>query len=467
MQLCLFLTEYLRKSHSLTQLLAIVLRSKFPMAAKTAVFLLLCPFLSWAAADCANPLFSKERWPSTYPRPSYLPAPEAFQQEDPPRCPEVDPGASCCNSNTTMGIGDDYVLYVGMMYDWSADVSGVVQDAFNDFNPVVQQQMRDFGWSESGSSASGSSASQGSSTSTITNDGSSNTIDQSIIDAAFSSEPVAGVPDSYASIEVTSGDYVSFDNWSYGRAKQRLRSGLLKLSDTTQTEVRHKANDMNGYMMQLSYYNYQCQQMFRQHMVGMLCLGCQADYANWVSLKEGVVQVLLSTEACDSLYDACKSFLKLYQDLPPLVSAMTAAMKSTILADPAYSQVSASIQLSDLDSLLVAPSATLCQDKSSCKTYLCTNLVNGVGGIFPNKKLLSDPANLLGSQRRLEASVSYVVDSSGFDSVTAGKGENTIIMPLLAAADGASGAESAPFGDSLNWSCSLSLSLASLYLALC
>lgn len=435
------------------------------MATKTATILLLCPLLSWAAADCANPLFAKERWASHYPRPSYLTAPEAFRQEDPPMCPGVDPDASCCNSNTTIGIGDNYALYMGMLYDWSADVSGVTQDTFNDFNPIIQQRMLDFGWTENGSDSGVSSSSSTTSTSTITNDGPSNAIDQSVIDAAFSSEPAAGVPDSYASIEVTSGDYVSFDNWSYGRAKQRLRSGLLKLSNATQTEIRHKANDMNGYMMQLSYYNYQCQQIFRQHMMGMLCLGCQADYSNWVSLKEGVVEVLLNTEACDSIYDACKAFLKLYQDLPALVEAMTAAVKGAVLADSAYSQVSASIQLSDLDSLLVSTSASLCKDKSSCKTYLCTDLANGVGGIFPNKKLLSDPANLLGSQRRLETSVSYVIDSSGFDSITAGKGESTIIIPLLAAAEVGSGGESAPFADSLDWSCSLSL--ASLYLALC
>ena len=442
------------------------------MATRTAVvILLLRPLLSWAAVDCANPLFAKERWSSSYPRPAYLTAPEAFKQEDPPRCPEVDPEASCCNSNTTMSIGDDYALYMGSWYDWSGDIAGVIQDAFNDFNPVVQQKMLDFGWSESGSGASSGEPSSGSvsgtaaSTSTTTN-GDSSAIDQSIIDAAFSSEPASGVPDSYSSIEMTSGDYVSFDNWSYGRAKQRLRSGLLKVSTATQEELRHKANDMNGYMMQLSYYNSQCQQAFREHMVGMLCMGCRADYADWVSLKGESVEVLLSDDACDSMYDSCKAFLRLYQDLPVLVAAMTAAVKGTIQADPAYSQVSSSIQLSDLDSLIVSSSATLCEDKSSCKTYLCTNLANGIGGIFPDKKKLSDPANLLGAQRRLGARVTYVLDSSGFDSIAAGKGESTIIIPLIAAAsEGVNQGDIAPFADSINWSCNLVF--ASLYLALC
>jgi hypothetical protein len=265
---------------------------------------------------------------------------------------------------------------------------------------------------------------------------------------------------------MTSGDYVSFDNWSYGRAKQRLRSGLLKLSTATQEEIRHKANDMNGYMMQLSYYNYQCQQTFREHMIGMLCMGCRADYADWVSLKGETVEVLLSNDACDSMYNSCKAFLRLYQDLPVLVVAMTAAVKGAIQADPAYSQVSSSIQLNDLDSLIVSSSATLCKDKSSCKSYLCTNLANGIGGIFPNKKMLSDPANLLGTQRRLEASVTYALDSSGFDSIAAGKGESTIFIPLLASAsEGVNGGDIAPFADSIDWSCNLVL--ASLYLALC
>jgi hypothetical protein len=195
-------------------------------------------------------------------------------------------------------------------------------------------------------------------------------------------------------------------------------------------------------------------------------MGCRADYADWVSLKGETVEVLLSNDACDSMYNSCKAFLRLYQDLPVLVVAMTAAVKGAIQADPAYSQVSSSIQLNDLDSLIVSSSATLCKDKSSCKSYLCTNLANGIGGIFPNKKMLSDPANLLGTQRRLEASVTYALDSSGFDSIAAGKGESTIFIPLLASAsEGVNGGDIAPFADSIDWSCNLVL--ASLYLALC
>lgn len=208
-----------------------------------------------------------------------------------------------------------------------------------------------------------------------------------------------------------------------GRGKETNRPGILKMSTAGKEAIANITRTMNALMKQFAHNMGKCMKGQLNHMAGMLCMGCDPDWASWVSADGASVTVKISETACDKLTEHCLDFVKQAQNLPALIDTMKAAIQAVVDSEIAAGTITAAdVPTSDLNSQTKPPAQVtpVCSTDDACRTYICEVMSKGKG-VAPEPAAVADPASVgTTSGRLLAASVTYQVSSSGYDSVSQG-----------------------------------------------
>jgi hypothetical protein len=182
---------------------------------------------------------------------------------------------------------------------------------------------------------------------------------------------------------------------------------------------------MNALMKQFAHNMGKCMKAQLNHLAGMMCMGCDPEWASWVSTSGTVLTVAISDDACTVLTDACLEFVKQAQNLPTLIDQMKASIQAVIDSEIAAGTITQSdVPTEDLSSQTKPPVqvTALCSTDDACKTYICEVMTKGKG-VAPDPNVVGDPASVDSSStsgRLLAASVTFDYTSDGYNSIDVG-----------------------------------------------
>ena len=346
-----------------------------------------------SASSCDNPLFSVANWPSDLTRPRYLTTPQTVSNAT--FCSKAQSGSaqSCCDSTTIADILTLFKGRSGAMQQKGEKLEGGVRDTFNDFDPQNQQ--------------SGGRLLQNGSTNSTKPQG---------------PPPRDSRPDGFNNADVPDANMTSAEP-PKGRGAERNRPGINKMSAAGKEAIANITRTMNALMKQFAHNMGKCMKGQLNHLAGMLCMGCDPDWANWVSADGTSVTVQISDAACNDLADACLEYVKQAQSLPTLIDSMKASIQAVVDSEIAAGTITAAeVPTNDLSSQTKPPAQVVpvCSTDDECRTYICEVMSKGKG-VAPEPATVADPASVsTTSGRLLAASVVYQISSSGYDSVTQG-----------------------------------------------
>ena len=346
-----------------------------------------------SAPSCDNPLFSVANWPSDLMRPDYLTTPQTITTSTFCGAAQSGSAQTCCAAGATDQIATLYHSRSDAMKQRGEQLEGGVRDTFNDFDPQNQQ--------------GGGRLLQNGSTNSTRPQG---------------PPPRDSRPDGFNNADVPDANMTSAEP-PKGRGAERNRPGINKMSAAGKEAIANITRTMNALMKQYAYNMGKCMKGQLNHLAGMLCMGCDPDWANWVSADGTSVTVQISDAACNDLADACLEYVKQAQSLPTLIDSMKASIQAVVDSEIAAGTITAAdVPTNDLSSQTKPPAQVVpvCSTDDACRTYICEVMSKGKG-IAPEPATVADPASVsTTSGRLLAASVVFKISSSGYNSISQG-----------------------------------------------
>ena len=368
-------------------------------------FIVSLVLVATSAASCDNPLFSEANWPTDIPRPRYLSTPQAVSNTT--FCSKALSGSdqTCCDATTIADIVALFHTRKGRMVGKGEDLEGGVRGTFNNFDPDNQQNMTNGGRLLANNNTKGG-------------NGNGN-----------GPPPKEDRPQGYESADVPEDD-MNQAGAPNGKGKEKKRPGVLKLSQAGKEAMKNITRTMNALMRQFAFNMGTCMQAQLKHLAGMLCMGCDPEWTNWVTGSGSVLTVAISQDACDKLVEGCLDFVKMAQNLPALVDQMKAAVDAIIQSEIAAGTITAAdLPTEDLNSQTKPPAqvAPVCTTDAECETFICEVMSKGKG-VAPEPETVADPAAVSSSSGRLlAATVTYQITSSGYNSLDQGTSAATTV----------------------------------------
>ena len=329
--------------------------------------------LSVSSSSCSNPLFRVETWPiDDLDRPPYLSSPKSIEENSFRYCYEQAGTSSCCSSDTLVFIQDSIQSYSDYLSSQASSYIGRIRDTFNDFDPEVQQ------YKESG-------------------------------------RLLADFP-------TVDGSELEY-SLPQGRGIERDRPGLLIITQSEQESIQKPVREMNVHMEYYAEKAANCMKAMVTHLAGVMCLGCNSEWEEFVSEENfREVTLLLDKATCEYVGEECLEYLELYQQVPEIAQKYADEIKN-VLDDPInrnrirYSEV----EYNDLYSLFIKKPQPGCDSEESCKEYICEDMLNSLNGFTSSASSFTDPFSYSSRRLSLTNSVKYRYISNGFNSKLSGE----------------------------------------------
>ena len=399
--------------------------------------------LGWAQetnqtqANCNNPLYSAEDWDSSLgTRPAYLSTPQEVSSDDLKFCSKVlrDSTLSCCDANTVAQIEAIFKEQKGKNENKTDEFGGRIRDTFNDFDPDNQKDYGDeydedgyyVGKNETRRLQDGQKE-DGQKENGQKEDGQKENGKGKRSPEELDDKDGKGLPkgDEYKDREEDlEKEDEELKEQGRGRpedrGRRRKRGGFDKMGDERKAKVKEEARAMNDKMKDHAKKGAKCIKGLMKHMTGMLCMGCDPNWENYVSEdSNGEISVKLNQNSCDKLSEDCTEYMKSQDELPSEIKKSKDAIEAEIKNEATEnSEVTEDdFMPEDLEGLVDTESTKkVCENDEDCKKYICEELPKGEGGLGPKPDDVADP-NDVEESRRLSSSVTYTyTEDGGFDS---------------------------------------------------
>lgn len=201
------------------------------------------------------------------------------------------------------------------------------------------------------------------------------------------------------------------------RGKRRWRPGLVNLSDEQKEEVKALVDDMVAYLKTYSGEMAACLDSQLKQMAGILCMGCNACYSDYVSedSEDDSVTVTLSEDSCETIAENCSDYMEAVKELRSKFKDFKDAVKEIVQSAIDNGEIEEEqVHPEDLDET-VEDKPPKCEG-DDCKDFYCKEAFESNGGLAPSDEM-TDPVE---SRRRLATySVSYnYVSGEGYNPQT-------------------------------------------------
>lgn len=403
------------------------------------------------AADCNNPLFSIDNWPDSEDienRPAYLAEPvELTDSIDLGICAGLlgDCTQTCCDSDTVVDIENVVDKYLAHLEKQAGKKVGPILDTIADFHPDTQEEVG-YEYTVDGEedgvvtgelpgatkgNKDQQSGQQGGKNDVPPEDEDGHPEDE---DSDSDSKPDNGgkvdpkdrpKPNGKPSEEMSESDLeTEYTEQQAGmgdryrpknRGKRRWRPGMINLSDDQKEEVRVLVDDMIAYLKTYSAEMAECLDAQLKQMAGLLCMGCNACYADYVTedTDNETVEVTLSQDSCDAISTNCADYMASVEELRTKFKAFKDAIKAIVDSAVESGEIEDDqVHPEDLDDVVEDKPPKCTGD--DCENYYCKEIFEANGGLAPSDEI-TDPVE--SSRRRLATyTVTYnYVEGEGYN----------------------------------------------------